>query len=141
MSKAQDGKLQGIKEAHAIELPQADNVRPKHRSESPAILTPEEIEASTPALLKTISGHFVSMSLNALVRLGLPDALGSEHLTVRNIYNIKRFVTMFALSDIALHRSTANSSGRHPSLNTPISMITRNGGMSQSLRHQNAQLA
>eukprot|EP00959_Pyramimonas_sp_CCMP1952_P206820 4325930-Pyramimonas_sp.AAC.2 len=75
--------MSGIKSTHEFKLKQERAVGPLKRSNLPAIATPEEIHASIPYLMQIMQGHYISMSMNALVRLGVPDAIGAERLTVR----------------------------------------------------------
>eukprot|EP00240_Pyramimonas_obovata_P003796 CAMPEP_0118922862 /NCGR_PEP_ID=MMETSP1169-20130426/1629_1 /TAXON_ID=36882 /ORGANISM="Pyramimonas obovata, Strain CCMP722" /LENGTH=376 /DNA_ID=CAMNT_0006863789 /DNA_START=193 /DNA_END=1323 /DNA_ORIENTATION=+ len=123
-----------VKTTHEVKLQQAEISGPKQRSEAPAICTPEEIQASIPALMQMMQGHFVSMSLNALVRLGVPDALGQESLTVAelasrldNISEEALWRQLRAMAGVGLFKEEAGPNGEAKYSLTALTKLMQTG--------------
>ncbi len=55
------------------------------QTKSPLRLSPDEIGPAIPAVLGVGQAHFVSQALYAVVKLGVPDIIGSQMLTAAKI--------------------------------------------------------
>mmetsp|Transcript_55685 Transcript_55685/g.129672 ORF Transcript_55685/g.129672 Transcript_55685/m.129672 type:complete len:364 (+) Transcript_55685:39-1130(+) len=52
---------------------------------APLVLSPEQVTAAIPTVLRFSQAHFVSQCLLAFVKLGIPDVIGNEKLAVEDI--------------------------------------------------------
>eukprot|EP00976_Prorocentrum_cordatum_P085674 1186192-Prorocentrum_minimum.AAC.2 len=55
------------------------------RSSKPMVLEPDQIGPTMGGLMPMLQGHLLSAAINTICRLSIPDAIGSETLSVRQI--------------------------------------------------------